>query len=222
MKIKKNKTKKPDIVNQYTGESWVYSPIVKRHFFKPKNLLMEKPDSAKYDSEGIVGSPACGDVMRVWLKVNAKNDRIRDFKWRTFGCASAIAATSMLSVMTTEKGGMKLDAAMKIKPQDITERLGGLPNRKIHCSVLGDKALRAAINNWFKKTEQFSRIIPESSRVIDPNTKVTDADIEEAVLEGASTLVAVQRRTKVGIGYPECIPEVEELIKFYYEKYFGK
>lgn len=214
--------KKPDIVNQYTGELWVYSPAVKSHFFKPRNLLMEKPDSAKYDAEGVVGSPACGDVMRVWLKIDKKKDGIREFKWRTFGCASAIAATSMLSVMATEKGGMKLDKAMKIKPQDITARLGGLPNRKIHCSVLGDKALRAAINNWFKKTRQFERIIPESSRIVDPNTMTTDADIEEAVLEGATTLTAVQKRTKVGIGYPECVPEVEELIKFYSEKYFGK
>jgi len=218
----KSKVKKPDIVNQYTGESWVYSPIVKSHFFKPRNLLLKSPDSVKYDSEGVVGSPACGDVMRVWLNVDRKKDRIKEFKWRTFGCASAIAATSILSVMVTEKGGMKLDKAMKIKPQDITMRLGGLPNRKIHCSVLGDKALRAAINNWFKKTEQFSRIIPESSRIIDPNTKVTDADIEEAVLEGATTLTAVQKRTKVGIGYPECIPEAEELIRFYSEKYFNK
>ena len=218
----KNKRKKPDIVNQRTGESWVYTKTVRNHFFKPRNLLIQAPDSAKYDSEGVVGSPACGDVMRVWLRVDPETEKIKEFKWRTFGCASAIAATSMLSVMVAEKGGMKLAKAMEIKPQDITARLGGLPNRKIHCSVLGDKALRAAINNWFKKTEQFSRIIPESARIIDPNTKTTDADIEEAVLEGALTLADVQKRTKVGIGYPQCLPETEELIKFYKEKYFGK
>ncbi len=219
--MSKNKKTKPDVVNQYTGDSWAYSPEVRNHFFSPQNLLWEDPQAATYDAEGLVGSPACGDVMRVWLNIDQKRDTITAFKWRTFGCASAIAATSMLSVMVTEKKGMKIDQALKITPQDIIARLGGLPDRKIHCSVLGDKALRAAINHWFKKTGQFSRVIVEGGRLVDPNTKVTEADIEEAVLEGATTLEAVQKRTKVGIGYPECLPLVEELIRFYKEKYFG-
>lgn len=212
--------KKPDIINKHTGNSWAYTKKVREHFFKPKNLLLEDPKGARYDGEGVVGSPACGDVMRVWLKIDVKKDKIKEFKWRTFGCASAIASTSMLSVMVSERGGMKIDKALQIKPQDIIKRLGGLPDRKIHCSVLGDKALRAALNDWFKKTNQFDRIIVEGTQVIDPNTKVTEADIEEAVLEGATTLLAVQKRTKVGIGYPECLPKVEELIRFYREKYF--
>ncbi|MDI6820788.1 MAG: iron-sulfur cluster assembly scaffold protein [Patescibacteria group bacterium] len=219
-KIKIKKTK-PDIVNKFTGDKWVYSKIVKSHFFYPKNFLVGDIKKLNFDVEGIIGSPACGDVMRVWLKIDPKTEKIKKFKWRTFGCASAIAATSILSVMVTEKGGMKIDRALKIKPQDIMKRLGGLPDRKIHCSVLGDKALRIAINNWFKKTEQYERIIIEGSRILDPNTKVTEADIEEAVLEGATTLEAVQKRTKVGIGYSKCILEVEELIKFYREKYYG-
>lgn len=217
----KNKKYKPDVVNKYTGNTWAYTKTVKEHFFKPKNLLWDKPSDAKYDAEGVVGSPACGDVMRVWLNIDPKRDAIVDFKWRTFGCASAIAATSMLSVMVTEKKGMKISKALEIRPQDIIKRLGGLPNRKIHCSVLGDKALRAALNDWFKKTGQFDRIIIEGTQIVDPNTKVTEADIEEAVLEGDTTLEAVQKRTKVGIGYPECLPKVEELIRFYREKYFG-
>jgi NifU-like protein involved in Fe-S cluster formation len=216
----RKKVNKPDIINQFLGVSWAYSKNVRKHFFKPKNFLVENPADGIFDAEGVIGSPACGDVMRVWLKVNLKKDRIKEFKWKTFGCASAIAATSMLSVMATEKGGMKLDKAMKIKPQDITKRLGGLPDRKIHCSVLGDKALRSAINNWFKKTEQYERIVVEGARIIDSITKTTDTDIEEAVLEGARTLTDVQKKTKVGVGNPECLPEVEELIKFYTEKYF--
>jgi NifU-like protein involved in Fe-S cluster formation/bacterioferritin-associated ferredoxin len=216
----KNKTK-PDVINQYTANAWVYSPTVKDHFFKPRNLLLIDPDSADFDAEGVVGSPACGDVMRVWLRIDAKQDKILEFKWRTFGCASAIAATSMLSVMATEKGGLKLDQALKVRPQDITARLDGLPNRKIHCSVLGDKALRAAINNWFKKTGQFDRIEAVGTKIIDPETKVTEADIEEAVLEGALSLDQVQERTKVGVSNPACLPDVEQLIRFYREKYFG-
>lgn len=219
--MQKRKKIKPDIVNKLAGGSWAYTKAVREHFFKPKNLLLEDPKKAKYDAEGVVGSPACGDVMRVWLKIDGKKDRIKEFKWRTFGCASAIASTSMLSVMVSEKGGLKIDKALKIKPQDIIKRLGGLPDRKIHCSVLGDKALRAALNDWFKKTSQFERIVVEGQQIIDPNTKTTEADIEEAVLEGATTLEAVQKRTKVGVGYPQCLPKVEELIRFYREKYFG-
>jgi len=215
------KHRKPDVVNPRTGGTWAYSRTVRDHFFKPRNLLGELPERATYDAEGIVGSPACGDVMRVWLRVDPKTDRIKEFKWRTFGCASAIASTSMLSVMATERGGMKLDRALAVKPQDILKRLGGLPTRKVHCSVLGDKALRAAVNDWFKKTEQYTRIVVEGTRVLDPNTKVTETDIEEAVLEGATTLEAVQQRTKVGVGYPQCLPDVEELIRFYREKYYG-
>lgn len=224
----KNKRKKPDVVNKFTGNTWAYTKEVQNHFFKPKNILLALPKpsakaggKSKYDAEGIVGSPACGDVMRVWLKIDGKKDRIKEFKWRTFGCASAIAATSILSVMVTEKGGMKIDKALQIRPQDIIKRLGGLPDRKIHCSVLGDKALRAALNDWFKKTKQFSRIVVDGKQILDPNTKTTEVDIEEAVLEGATTLLAVQKRTKVGIGFPQCLPKVEELIRFYREKYFG-
>ena len=212
---------KPDVVNKHVGGSWAYTDAVREHFFAPKNLLWEDPKDAEYDAEGVVGSPACGDVMRIWLNVDPKEDKITTLKWRTFGCASAIAATSMLSVMITENGGMKIEEALKIRPQDIIIRLGGLPDRKIHCSVLGDKALRAAINHWFKKTDQISRIVVEGQKIVDPNTKVTEADIEEAVLEGAVTVEDVQKKTKVGIGYPECLPQVEELIRFYKEKYFG-
>lgn len=224
MKAKKQTKARPDVVNRFTGGSWAYSKTVRDHFFNPRNLLWKIPgkkESSKFDAEGIVGSPACGDVMRVWFTIDPKTERIKEFKWRTFGCASAIAATSMLSVMVTERGGMKIDKALQIRPQDIMKRLGGLPDRKIHCSVLGDKALRSAVNNWFKKTKQYSRIITDGALVLDPNTKVTEADIEEAVVEGAKTLGDVQKRTKVGIGYPQCLPKVEELIRFYREKYFG-
>lgn len=216
------KQKKPDVVNPHSHSTWAYSDIVRDHFFNPRNLLWTDPDNSIFDASGMVGSPACGDLMRIWLSIDPKKDRITSFYWRTFGCASAIAATSMLSVIVTERGGMKIDRALTLKAEDITKRLGGLPDRKIHCSVLGDKGLHAALNDWFKKTGQYDRIVVEGTRVIDPHTKVTEADIETAVLEGAQTLAEVQERTKVGIGYPECISEVEELICFYKEKYYGK
>ncbi len=202
-------------------QNWFYSDVVKEHFFHPKNFLDHDPEESEYNAMGKVGSPACGDELRVWLMVEPATEKITGFWWKTFGCGSAIASTSIASVMVTENGGMTLDEARKLKPQDIMARLGGLPPRKFHCSVLCDKALRDAINDFYRRAEKFDKIVVEASRVIDPIAKVTDHDIEEAVLEGARTLEAVQTKTKVGIGNPSVLPAVEELIRFYSEKYFG-
>ena len=209
-------------VKSQKGETWFYTDTVKDHFFNPKNLVKktEEINVKDYNGIGMVGSPACGDMMKIWIKVD-DNEKIKECKWQTFGCASAIASTSMLSVMVTENGGMKVDDALRIKPQDITKRLDGLPARKFHCSVLGDKALRSAINDYFKRTNQNDRVIVEGAKLVDKILKITDKDIEEAVLEGADTLEKVQKKTKVGIQDKSCIPEVEQLIRFYKEKYFG-
>lgn len=214
-----------DVEAKVESRKWFYSETVKEHFFKPKNFLLSeakaKEADEKSDGVGQVGSPACGDMMKMWLMIDRESERITDCKWQTFGCASAIASTSMLSVMLTENGGTKIEDALKIKPQDIVMRLDGLPQRKFHCSVLGDKALRAAVNDYFRKTGQDSRIVVEGAKVIDKILKITDKDIEEAVLEGASDFESVQKKTKVGVYDKNCIPEVEQLIRFYKEKYFG-
>ena len=201
-------------------KGWFYSDMVKEHFFHPKNFMEDEPAYADA-AMGMVGSPACGDAMKIWIKVDPVTERITDLKWKTFGCGSAIASTSMMSVMITENGGMTLGEARNVKPQHIMERLGGLPARKIHWSVLGDKALRAAINDWYRRAGMHDKIEIEQGRIIDTVLKITDHDIEEAVLEGADTLEKVQAKTKVGTGDPSCIPEVENLIRFYKEKYFG-
>jgi NifU-like protein involved in Fe-S cluster formation len=91
------------------GENWVYSETVKEHFFNPQNILKVKPEEYNADGTGYVGSPACGDMMKMWIKVDKLTDTIEECKWQTFGCASAIASTSILSVMVTEKGGMDLE-----------------------------------------------------------------------------------------------------------------
>ncbi len=210
----------PDVTSRDAKQKWVYTETVKDHFFHPRNF-MDDEESYQADGMGMVGSPACGDMMKIWIKVDPATERITDLKWQTFGCASAIASTSMMSVIVTENGGMTIEDARKLKPQDIMERLGGLPLRKVHCSVLGDKALRSAINDYLRKTNQDARVEVEHGRLVDSVVKVTDHDIEEAVLDGAWTLDAVQRRTKVGTGDPSCIPEVEQLIRFYREKHFG-
>lgn len=129
--------------------NWFYSETVRDHFFQPRNILIDE-ENYQADGIGIVGSPACGDMMAMWIKVDKKTNSIKECKWRTFGCASAIASTSMLSVMATENGGLTLKRAKRITPEAIIDRLGGLPDRKYHCSVLGHQALREAVIDYEK------------------------------------------------------------------------
>lgn len=138
----------PDIKTK--NQTWIYSEKVKDHFLHPRNIVIEDSPNFKFNGLGEIGSPACGDVMKIWIFVNPKTLRIEKCGWKTFGCASAISSTSVLSEMVTTNGGMNLEKAKKIIPKDIIESLGGLPDNKIHCSVLGDQALRAAINNFEK------------------------------------------------------------------------
>lgn len=213
--------KMSEVVSENSQNGWVYSDQVKNHFFHPKNFLEKNPKPGEFNAEGQVGSPQCGDVMKMWLKIDPKTEKIKKLKWKTFGCASAISATSMFSVMATEHGGMTLENALKIKPQDIMARLGGLPARKVHCSVLCDKAFQQAANNYFRYTGQHSRIIVSGAKVIDKRLNITDKDIESAVLDGAKNLLDVQKKLKVGVGDPDAIPEIEQLVRFYTEKYYG-
>ncbi len=142
-------------VKDKEGQYWLYTQTVKDHFFHPRNLFKSDEELAEYkkkaDGHGMVGSSACGDVMEMFIKVEAKTQTIKECKWKTFGCASAIASTSILSEMAK---GLKLEEAKKITPQDIVKALGGLPARKIHCSVLGDQALRKAIEDYEKKKKK--------------------------------------------------------------------
>lgn len=152
--IKPKSKSGPSDVTGRKGEQWLYTDIVKDHFFHPRNIFINDKETELYektaDGVGQVGSPACGDVMRMYIKVDKETNTIKECKWKTFGCASAIASTSMLSEMVI---GMKLEEAKKITPNDIVKALGGLPARKIHCSVLGDQALRAAIEDYEKKNK---------------------------------------------------------------------
>jgi len=204
------------------GSKWLYTDIVKDHFFNPRNILYHGEEKDfQADAQGRVGSPACGDEMVIWLKIDPKKEKITECKWQTFGCGSAIASTSVLSVMLTENGGMNLEEALKIRPQDIMDRLGGLPARKIHCSVLGDKALQAAINDWFRKTGQHERVITEGSKIVDTEHNITEKDVEEAVLDGARDIEDVLKKLQIKKVESEVEHTLEQLIRFYTEKYFG-
>lgn len=142
----------PDLQSKDKEQEWFYSDEVKRHFFNPYKFMKDEEEKTfEFDGVGQVGSPACGDMMKLWIRVDKSTQKIVDCRWRTYGCGSAIASTSAMAEMITNNGGMEIEEALKIKPQDIMSRLGGLPEIKIHCSVLGDQALEAAIKDYKNK-----------------------------------------------------------------------
>jgi len=125
---------------------WVYSDKVKEHFFGPKNVLYEDESLFKHNARGMSGNVICGDQMLFLLQI--EDDIIKNIRWKTYGCASAIASTSMLSEVVK---GMNIFEAFKITPKEIADELDGLPPNKFHCSVMGDEALQDAINNYLEK-----------------------------------------------------------------------
>ncbi len=189
-------------------DQWVYTDTVKDHFMNPKNLW-RKDDDFEADGVGEVGSLACGDQMRVGIKV--KDDRISDLRWLTYGCASAIASTSMMSEMAI---GMTLEEAYHLTPNMITDALGGLPEHKFHCSVLGDKALRAAIDDYLEKQGRENPFKKKVAKIVCECKGVTDQQIEDLVKnDKAKTLDDLQRLTGYGTGCGKCKAKVAELFE---------
>jgi nitrogen fixation NifU-like protein len=185
---------------------WLYSDIVKKHFTDPQNVLMDSEESWACDGRGMTGNIRCGDQMLMLLRI--KDDVILDVRWKTYGCASAIASTSMLS--ETIKG-MNIRDAYNIKPEDLVEKLGGLPENKIHCSVLGDKALRAAIDDYLSKTGR-AGMLKEEANVICTCLGITDKDIFSAFQTGARTWEQLQAATKIGTSCGGCKEKAMELL----------
>lgn len=196
---------------------WVYSDIVKKHFMEPQNILDDKEDF-KADGKGTVGNVKCGDEMMFAIKVDKEKSILTDCRWKTYGCASAIASTSILSEAVK---GMTLDQAFNISPKDIAQRLGGLPEHKIHCSVLGDKALRAAINDYYTKNNMLAKVKEDKAKIICQCMNVTDHEIENAVLEGVRSMIELQEHTKLGTVCGQCKDEATELMNTYIKKHFA-
>lgn len=120
----------------------LYNDTVMDHFMNPRNVgELENPDGT-----GTYGSPVCGDMMQI--QINVENDVITDAKFKTFGCGSAIASSSMATSMII---GKTIDEALEISNKQIIEELGGLPAVKVHCSVLADHAIKSAIYDYAQK-----------------------------------------------------------------------
>ncbi len=182
---------------------WEYTDKVKETFLKPKNVG-EIPDA---DAVGEVGSIICGDALKLFLKIDKQTGKIADAKFQTFGCASAIASSSALTELVK---GKTLDEALEISNQDIADFLGGLPDQKMHCSVMGREALEAAIANY--KGEKIPE--KEEGNLICKCFNVTEEKIRKVAVENHLTTVdEITNFTKAGGGCGECIPNIESILR---------
>jgi NifU-like protein len=182
---------------------WEYTDKVRDHFFNPRNVG-EIEDA---DGVGEVGSLACGDALRLTFKLD-KNGRIVDAKFKTFGCASAIATSSVLTEMIK---GKTLEEAMKVTNRDIADYLGGLPEQKMHCSVMGREALEAAIANYRGGGSKKREI---EGNIVCTCFGVTDTEIERVILENNLTTVEqVTNYCKAGGGCGGCKGEIQKIIE---------
>jgi len=182
---------------------WDYTDKVMDYFFKPRNAgYIEDADGV-----GEVGSLACGDALTLTFKLDA-GGRIEDAKFKTFGCASAIASSSVLTEMIK---GMTLEEAEKVSNQDIVKELGGLPEQKMHCSVMGHDALMAAITNYRNKGKFAGE---KKGTVVCTCFGVTDEEIKEVIRSNDLTTVEqVTNYCKAGGGCGGCHGQIEKIIE---------
>jgi nitrogen fixation NifU-like protein len=139
-------------------EKMSYSDKVIDHYNNPRNVgSMDKKDADV--GTGLVGAPECGDVMKLQIKVNSQTNIIEDAKFKTFGCGSAIASSSLATEWVK---GKTIDEALAIKNTEIVKELA-LPPVKIHCSVLAEDAIRAAIGDWKKKQESVKPVAVQAA-----------------------------------------------------------
>lgn len=178
---------------------WEYTDKVKEYFLNPRNV--GEVEGANGVAE--VGSMACGDAMKLTIKV--EDGKVTDAKFQTFGCASAIASASALTEMIK---GKSIEEVERITNQDIADFLGGLPKEKMHCSVLGRQALEKAIANYKGITPK-----EEEGEIICECFGVTDREIERAVRENhLATVEEVTHYTKAGGGCESCHDAIREII----------
>ncbi|MDR3557367.1 MAG: Fe-S cluster assembly protein NifU [Syntrophobacteraceae bacterium] len=179
---------------------WDYTDKVKDHFLNPRNVgEIENPDGVAE-----VGSIACGDALKFTFKLD-ENGKILEARFKTFGCASAIASASAMTEMIK---GMTVEEAAKVTNQDIANYLGGLPDEKMHCSVLGREALEKAISFY-----KGSPVQAEEEKIVCECFGVTQKEIERAVRENRlSSVEEVTNYTKAGGGCGNCHPLIQEII----------
>lgn len=180
---------------------WYYTDTVREHFLNPRNVGVIEDANAV----GEVGSLACGDALKLYLKID-NDERIEDAKFQTFGCASAIASSSALTELIK---GKTVTEALKVSNKEIADYLGGLPKEKMHCSVMGQEALEAAIRNWRGE----SPLPQEEGQVVCKCFGVTDNTIRRAVQENnLKTLEDIIDYTKAGGACGKCHADIQAVL----------
>jgi len=183
---------------------WDYSEKVRDHYLHPRNVG-EIPCP---DGFGEVGNITCGDALRLTFKLDTKG-KITDIRFKTFGCGSAIASASVLTEMCK---GKTLEEVKKITNKEIAEALGGLPKEKMHCSVMGQEALDAAIR-FYESGGRETKPAVKEGKIVCTCFGVTDREIETAVRENNLTTVEeVTNFTKAGGGCGGCHNEIQNII----------
>jgi NifU-like protein len=189
---------------------WDYTEKVLDLFYNPKNqgAIADKNEPNVAVVFGEVGSIACGDALRLHLKIDIEADKILDSRFQTFGCTSAIASSSALTEMIK---GLTLDEALKVSNKDIANYLGGLPEAKMHCSVMGQEALEAAIYKY--RGIEVEAHEDDDGALICSCFGISENRIRRVIIENDLTTVEqVTNYVKAGGGCGSCLAEIEDLI----------
>ena len=189
---------------------WDYSEKVLDHYRNPRNV--GKIDNA--DLVGEAGSLACWDSLKLFIKLDG--DVIKEAKFLTFGCGSAVASSSILTEMII---GKTLEEVRKITNKDIADELGGLPQEKMHCSVMGQEALEDALKKYYGDNVEIGFRKESADKIVCTCFNVTENQIWEAIkINGLKTVEEVTNYTKAGGACGRCKGAIQDIIDTYYKK----
>lgn len=183
---------------------WNYSEVVRDHYINPRNVgEVENPDGV-----GEVGNIKCGDALRLTFKLDEEK-RVKEMKFKTFGCGSAIASSSVLTELCI---GKTLEEVEKITNKDIADALGGLPPAKMHCSVMGQEGIEAAIR-YYRTGGKSTQTPEKDGTIVCTCFSITDIEIEKAITDNhLKTVEEVTYYTKAGGGCGGCIDQIQGIL----------